>query len=210
MIGDLKFYKQLIDEYDYAVSDLSNNLSEVQEVVTILKGYEGTDIREFSENLRYYKVIKVASGDGSGVDKLELSIPIEAKRELLNRLEQNIFLFGQGVNVNSDKFSNGASGVALKFLYSLLDMKAGITERKFVVAIKELLWFLCEYVSISGDGSYSPSDVAVVFNRRMIVNEKETAEIASVSQGIISDRTIIAHHPWTEDINDELEGLKQV
>ena len=208
MVNDLKFYKNLVDDYDLCVSDLSNNLAEVQEVVTVLKGYEGTDLREFSENLRYYKVIKVAAGDGSGVDKLEISIPIEAKREMLNRLEENIFTFGQGINVKSDKFGNAASGVALKFLYSLLDMKTGITERKFVVAIKEVIWFLCEYIAMTGGGKFESSTVAVVFSRRLIANELELAQIAQGSKGIISDETIIAHHPWTEDVDFEMKNVK--
>lgn len=93
--SDLKFYKELMDEYDLNVSDLANNLAEVQEVMTVLKGYEGTDLAEFRENLRYYKTIKASSEQGSVVDKLELNIPVEAKRELLDRLEENIFLFGQ-------------------------------------------------------------------------------------------------------------------
>ncbi|OQB14571.1 MAG: Phage portal protein, SPP1 Gp6-like [Firmicutes bacterium ADurb.Bin193] len=206
MLSDLKFYKQLIDDYDINMSDFSNNLSEIQEVVTVLKGYEGTDLREFSENLRYYKVIKVGSGDGSGVEKLELSIPVEAKRELLNRLEENIFLFGQGVNVKTDRFGASPSGIALKFLYSLLDMKAGITERKFVVAVKEVLWFLFEYAAISKDVRYDPDTVAVVFDKRMVLNELEMAQIALHSKGIISDRTIISHHPWTEDVDDEIKN----
>jgi len=164
-------------------------------------------LREFIENLRYYKVVKVSGTDGSGVEKLDISIPVEAKRELLDRLEKNIFMFGQGVNVNTEKFGNGSSGVALKFLYSLLDMKAGITERKFVVGIKNLLWFLCEYYAMNFGVRYDPKQVAVVFTRRMIVNELELAEIANKSKGVISDRTIAAHHPWTEDVNDEISNI---
>lgn len=210
MIGDLKFYKQLIDDYDLNMSDLSNNLAEIQEVVTVLKGYEGTDLSEFAENLRYYKVIKVSAGDGSGVDKLEFSIPVEAKREILSRLEENIFLFGQGVNVKTDRFGSSPSGVALKFLYSLLDMKAGITERKFIVAVKEILWFLFEYYSMVEGVRYNPDSVAVIFGKRMISNELELSQIASESKDVISDRTIIAHHPWTEDVDDEIERVGKV
>jgi SPP1 family phage portal protein len=207
MLGDLTFYKQLVDDYDATVSDLSNNLAEVQDTVTVLKGYEGTDLREFAENLRYYKVVKVNAGDGSGVDKLEISIPVEAKRELLNRLEENIFLFGQGINVKADKFSNAPSGAAMKFLYSLLDMKAGMTERKFTVAIKEVLWFLFEYIAMTDGIRYDAGAVAVVFGKRTAANELDAAEIALRSKGVISDATIIAHHPWVEDVDDELKRL---
>lgn len=210
MMGDLQFYKGLIDEYDMCLSDFANNLSEIQEVVTVLRGYEGTDLREFADNLRYYKIIKVSGENGSGVDKLEISVPVEAKKELLDRLEKNIFVFGQGVDSKVDKFSNSSSGVALKFLYSLLDMKAGITQRKFIVAIKKLLNFMCDYEAVINKKFYDYKSVSVVFSKRMIESELEIAEIAEKSKGIISDRTIITHHPWTEDVDDEIKGLNNL
>lgn len=206
-ISDLKFYKELVDNYDLNVSDLANNLAEVQEIITILKGYEGTDLSEFNENLRYYKTIKVS--EEGGVDKLELNIPIEAKKEMLDRLEENIFLFGQGVNMKTDKFGNSPSGVALKFLYSLLDLKASIMERKFRKAIKRLLWFTTEYINIIDKKDYDSTTVQVTFRKTMITNDKEDVEIAKNSKGVISDETIIANHPWVEDVAVEMKRLKK-
>lgn len=207
--SDLKFYKELIDEYDLNVSDLANNLAEVQEVITILKGYEGTDLAEFKENLRYYKAIKVSGEQGSGVDKLELNIPIEAKKELLDRLEENIFLFGQGVNMKTDRFGNSPSGVALKFLYSLLDLKASVMERKFRKSVKRLLWFATEYINMIDKKKYDNTTVQVTFRKTMITNDKENVEIAKESKGIISDETIIANHPWVENVTEELDKIKK-
>ena len=206
-IPDLKFYKELIDLYDKNIADLANNLEEVQEIITVLKGYEGTNLSEFYENLRYYKAIKV-SGEG-GVDKLELNIPIEAKKEMLDRLEENIFLFGQGVNMKTDRFGNSPSGVALKFLYSSLDLKASIMERKFRKAIKRLLWFATEYINIIDKKNYDSTTVQVTFRKTMITNDKEDVEIARDSKGIISDETIIANHPWVEDVAVEQQRLKE-
>lgn len=204
---DIIFYKELVDEYDLNISDLANNLDEVQEIITILKGYEGTDLSEFKENLRYYKAIKV-SGEG-GVDKLELNIPIEAKKEMLDRLEENIFLFGQGVNMKTDRFGNSPSGVALKFLYSLLDLKASIMERKFRKSIKRLIWFATEYINMVQKRNYVSEDVQVTFRKTMITNDKEDVEIAAQSKGIISDETIVANHPWVEDVSKEIEAVKK-
>jgi len=206
-LSDLKFYKELIDLYDMNIADLANNLEEVQEVITILKGYEDTDLSEFKENLRYYKAIKV-SGEG-GVDKLELNIPIEAKKEMLDRLEENIFLFGQGVNMKTDRFGNSPSGVALKFLYSSLDLKASIMERKFRKSIKRLLWFATEYINIIDKKDYDSTTIQVTFRKTMITNDKEDVEIAKDSKGIISDETIIANHPWVEDVAVEKERLEK-
>lgn len=208
-VSDLKFYKELIDEYDSNVSDLANNLEDIQEVITILKGYENTNLSEFNENLRYYKTIKVRAEPGSGVDKLEFNIPIEAKKEMLDRLEDNMFLFGQGVNMKTDKFGNSPSGVALKFLYSLLDLKASTMERKFRKSVKRLLWFATEYINIVDKTDYDNTTVQVTFRKTMIANDKEDVEVAKNSKGIISDETIIANHPWVEDVATEIERLKK-
>ena len=208
-VSDLKFIKDLIDSYDKNVSDLANNLDEVQEIITVLKGYEGTDLAEFKENLRYYKAIKVSGEQGSGVDKLELEIPVEARKEMLDRLEENIFLFGQGVNLKTDRFGNSPSGVALKFLYSQLDHKASIMERKFRKAIKRLLWFVTEYINIIDNKDYDSTTVQVTFRKTMITNDREDTEIASLSKGVISDETIVANHPWVEDVAEELDRLKK-
>lgn len=208
-VSDLKFYKELIDAYDMNVSDLANNLEDIQEVITILKGYEGTNLDEFTENLRYHKIIKVSAEPGSGVDKLEIQIPIEAKKELLNRLEENIFLFGQGVNMKTDKFGNSPSGVALKFLYALLDLKASTMERKFRKAIKRLLWFATEYINIIDKKTYDNTTIQTTFRKTMIANDKEDVEIGKLSYGIISDETIIANHPWVENVAEEQSRLKK-
>lgn len=206
-VSDLKFYKELIDAYDSNVSDLGNDLEEVQEVLTVLKGYDGTNLSEFNDNKRYYKAVKVSeSGD---VTKLEMKIPVEAKREMLNRLEENIFLFGQGVNVKTDKFGDNASGVALKFLYASLDLKASTMERKFRRSVKRLLWFATEYINIVEKKKYKSTDVQVTFKKTMIANDKENVEIANASKGIISDETIIANHPWVENVSLEMERLEQ-
>lgn len=206
-VSDLKFYKELVDAYDSNVSDLANDLEEIQEVIKVLKGYDSTNLSEFNENLRYYKTIKV-SGDG-GVDKLEMQIPVEAKKEMLDRLEENIFLFGQGVNMKTDKFGNSPSGVALKFLYAALDLKASTMERKFRKSVKRLLWFATEYINIIDKKDYKSTDIQVTFKKTMISNDKEDVEIARDSQGIISDETIIANHPWVEDVALEMKRLEE-
>jgi SPP1 family phage portal protein len=83
----------------------------------VIKGYGGVDNQELMDNLRYYKLVKV--DEGGGVDTIKQDIPIEAFNEFANRIEENIFLFGQGVNVKSDKFGNAASGIALKFMFAM-------------------------------------------------------------------------------------------
>ena len=205
-VSDLKFYKELIDLFDIVNSDMANDLEEIQKIITVLKGYAGTNLNEFMNDLRYFKVVKV--DDTGGVEKLEQSIPIEAWKEFKEGLKEAIYTFGQGVNVSTDKFGNSPSGVALKFIYSLLDMKCSIMERKLRKAIKEFLWFVTEYINIKYKKDFDYKDIQVTFRKTMITNDAEDVEMAQKSKGIISDKTIIANHPWVEVVQDELRELE--
>jgi len=57
--ADLKYYKEQIDVYDIIVSDLANDLTDVQKLLFVLKGYGGQSLSEFLQNLRYYRAIQV-------------------------------------------------------------------------------------------------------------------------------------------------------
>ena len=188
--SDLVYYKSLIDAYDNRVSDNQNSFDEIQELITILKGYEGENLSDFMQNLKYYKAIKV-SEDG-GVDTLQQEIPMDSINTHLDRLEDNIFTFGMGVDTNTDKFGNAPSGIALKFLFSLLDLKATTTERKIRPAIQELIWYLAEYLEISNQGKYDYKSVDFTFQYNVMMNELEQSTIAKDSKGIISDENYIS------------------
>jgi len=207
MTGDLQQYKELIDNYDKNVSDLANNLEDIQDAVWVLKNYAGQSLKEFQENLRYYKALKV---DGEGDAKtITIEIPIEAKKEHLDRLEENIYTFGQGVNTKTDKFGNCPTGVALKFMYALLDLKADKTERKFKRAIREFLWFIAEYFKYAEKKEYDYRAIQITFNKSILINEAEKIQSATISKGLISDETIVANHPWVENPQEELERLEE-
>lgn len=43
----------------------------------------------------------------------------------------------------------------------------------------------------------------------MLINESEAIENCSKSVGILSNETIVAQHPWTTDVELELERLQK-
>jgi SPP1 family phage portal protein len=207
MTGDLNQYKSLIDDYDEKNSVRADDLDEIQEAVDVLKNYQGQSLDEYQHNKRYFKAIKV--GRDGDVDQLTIDLPTEAHKEHLDRLEENIITFGQGVDPKTDEFGGNASGVSLKFLYSLLDLKADKTERKFQRAFRKLFWFIAEYLSISEGVDYDPQVVKVKFDRSMIANEKEKVEMANKSKGVISDKIVLENHPWVDDSDKELGRIRQ-
>lgn len=205
---DLQFYKQIIDAWDRRVSDNQNNFDEIQELIYVLKNYEGENLGEFMRNLKQYKAINVA-GDG-GVETMTAETPMASIQIHMENLRESLFTQGQGVNVSTDKFGQSPSGVALEFLYSLLDLKASALERKWRPGLQELLWFLCEYLDIKGEGKFDYKKVDFVFKKRRIRNDLEAATIAQMSFGTgISDETRLSNHPWVNDVSQELERVEK-
>jgi SPP1 family phage portal protein len=206
-VSDLTFYKAIIDAYDLMRSDIANTLEDIQSFIYVLKGYEGTSLSEFINNVKRYKTIAVSDEPGSGVDTLRAEIPVEATESHLNRLKEEIYTFGQGVNSSPDKFGNAPSGVAIKNLYSLLDMKASIHERKLAKGLESFMWFVCEYLSISGQGDFDYKDITYTFNKSIMVNESELLDNLTKSQASLE--TKLEHDPFVTDVDKELKRLEQ-
>lgn len=201
---DLSLVKDLIDQYDKVVSGLADDLEEIQSAVFVLKGYQGTDPSEFSTNLRYFKLIKVDE-DGS-VNKLEVHIPIEAKDSHVKRLEDDIYRMGMGVDVSAEKLGN-SSGVALKFIYSLLDLKADIAETQFKRGIRHFMRIIAAWYAVLTGVTFSRKDVKVVFNRSLIINTKEQIVNVVNSVGLVSAETLLSNHPFVTDVDFEIQRM---
>lgn len=116
---------------------------------------------------------------------------------------------GQSINKDLDKFGSAPSGVALKFMYSGLDLKCNVLETEFKMAFENLLYFINIYLSESGQGVYENIDVDIIFNRDMEINQTEVITNCVNSKGTISDKTIIANHPWVSDVEKEEKALEE-
>ncbi|MDR7856314.1 phage portal protein [Tissierella sp.] len=207
-LPDLQFVKTLVDNYDLTRSDIGNLLEEIKNIVYILKGYGGESLGEFVRDLAYYKGILIDADDNSGVDKVENNINIDAAKTHYEALKKDIFDFGQGVDKNSDKLGNSPSGIALKFIYSGLDLKCNALEGWFKWGFEELVRFIKIYLGITKQ-SVSEKEITIVFNRDIAINESQAITDCQNSKGVISDKTIIANHPWVESVEDEIKQIEE-
>lgn len=204
---DLKNIKPLIDVYAKVFSGFVNDLEDIQEVIFVLTNYGGADLNEFLNDLKFYKTIKVESdgdGDKSGVSTLTIDLPVEAREKLLTITRKCIFEQGMGIDPDPQNFGN-SSGVALKFLYSLLELKSGLMETEFRPSFGRLIRCICRVTGIQ----IKDDAIIQTWTRTMVQNDQEMAQIAQVSAGIISDETIIRNHPWVENPQDEIDRLAE-
>ena len=200
--GDLCNVKPLIDTYDKVFSGFVDDLEDIQEVIFILSGYGGESREEFLQELKKYKTVNIENTEGGGLTTLNIEIPVEARKEMLALCRKAIFEQGQGVDPDPQNFGN-SSGVALKFLYSLLDLKAGLTETEFKLGFGRLIRIIC------GQWGFEPEQIIQTWTRTAVTNDIELADICAKSSNIISKLSVLKNHPFVENAESELEQLKE-
>ncbi len=208
LVSDLKKYKDLIDVYDVVVSGYANDLEDIQQLIYVLENYGGENLSEFLSDLKRYKTIKTettASGTKGGVSTLKIDIPVEARNSILDILKKQIYESGQALQQDNENFGN-ASGVALKFFYRKLELKAGLTQIEFEKGLNHLIRVIMKFLKISDAEKRS---ITQTWTRNMISNDSENAQIAADSVNIISDETILKNHPWVENPEDELKKIQK-
>lgn len=201
--GDLDKIKNLIDSYDKTYSGFVDDLEDIQQVVFVLTNYGGADLKQFLSDLKYYKTIQVESAgsdDKSGVSTLTIDIPVEARDKLLDITRKAIFDMGQGIDPQQQGFDN-TSGEAMKFLYSLLELKAGMMETEFRDGFGELVRAIGRYYG------KEPEQIVQTWTRTSIRNDAELVDMCQKSVGVISTKTILKNHPFVENAEDEEKEL---
>lgn len=201
--NDLKKYKHLIDLEDKVLSGFANDLEDIQQIIYILEDYGGEDLKEFLGDLKRYKAIQTESGNGGGgVKTLQIDIPVEARKIILDELPKRIYNAGQALDKNIESFGQ-ASGVALKFFYRKLELKAGLTETEFKKGFKELIRAILRHFKKDVN-----VNIQQTYTRNMIANDLENAQIAQMSSGLLPRKLVWKNHPWVESV-EHTEMLMQ-
>ena len=114
------------------------------------------------------------------MDTLTPQMDITALREHYEQLKRDIAEDGQAVDKDPDKYGNSPSGVALRFMYAGLDLKCNLMENEFKLGFEQLLFFVDEYLKITGKGDFTAVGWILCLTaiwRSMKVNRYKTAVI---------------------------------
>ena len=203
---DLEGVKSLIDNYDKGTSDAFNDLDDIQELMWVVKGFDGQNAAVLRENFKKYRLLIIGEGDDAHAEKAE--IPTTAREQALIRTKRDTFIFGQGVDLDPDRIGD-ASGVALQFMYSWLDLKADNMITEVIPALKAFFGFIFKAMEKDNVNiETKPSDITFTFNKTMITNEKEQSELANASVGSVSEPTRLANDPRVDDVAKEIELME--
>lgn len=211
--GDLEMYRPIIDAIDKLVSGFANDIDDMQEIIWVIKNYAGefsdtdydsagNEVKREIDLLRKIKARKLISVEGDGgVETLRGEIPYEARGRFLDILMRQLYISAMAVDP-FPKAIGQASGVYIDFLYSLLELKAGMTETEFRPAVNTLCRAAMRWLKIE------PRDVEQVWIRNKPRDALETVEMmAKTPEGVLSRETMTKSHPLAEGWQEERKRI---
>ena len=203
--------KCLQDAYNNIISNFANQMEEdIHSTILVIKNYDGEDLGRLRANLATYGIIKVRSYEGSegGVDTLQIEVNAENYKVLLSLLKDAIIENARGYDAKDDRMSGNPNQMNIQSMYSDIDLDANGIEMEFQASMEELLWFVNQHLANTGRGSFEGTEVKVIFDRDVLINETEVINNCKNSVGILSDETIVKMHPWVSDPEQELQRIK--
>jgi SPP1 family phage portal protein len=207
--GQPKSIKSLIDAYDMISSATTNNQIDLVELYWVIQGYGGEVAAQIAKKLQINKAVTVEGGENGNVTAQQVTLSVEERCKWLDMLRHDIYHFGMGIDTSDEQLGNNPSGVALKFKYTQLDLKANPLILKLKKALKELFWFITEDINRKQGTQFDSSKIKVTINKTMITNDNETVQMIMQSRGLVPDKTLLAAHPLVDDVNQAMKDLEE-
>lgn len=208
----IKMVKSLQDGLNIIESNFQNSMEEdTRNTILVLMNYDGENLGEFRRNLSTYGAVKVRTVDGAGGDikKLQIEVNSDNYKAILEIFKKAIIENAMGYDAKDDRLNGNPNQMNILSMYSDIDLDASNMETEYQASFEELLFFVNSYIANAGIGDFENEDIDIIFNRDMMISESETIENCVRSEGILSDETIVAMHPWIDDVQAELERIRE-
>ena len=208
----IRMVKCLQDALNQVLSDFQNNMEEdPRTTILVLKNYDGTNLADFRHNLATFGAIKVTTVDGvqGGVETLNVEVNAANYQAILMQLKRAIVENGRGFDAKEERMDGDPNQMNIESMYTDIDLDVNAMESEFQAGFEELKWFIDMYLQQQNKGDFTKEKVEFVFNRDIFINEDAKIENCVKSVGIISNKTILARHPWVTNLERELAQLEE-
>lgn len=202
--GDFEAVISLIDAYDKMESDTLNDFEYFVDAYLALYGFtaDGDDVAQMKEN----RILLM--DEGTKAEWLIKQTSDTYVENMKNRLDADIHKFAKCPNMADKEFASNASGVAIKFKLLGTENLVSIKERKFKRGLQQRLELMSMINSVLREG-FDWRAIDIIFTRNIPSNDTDIANMVNTLKDIVSEKTLLAQIPFVEDVQDELERLKQ-
>lgn len=202
--GDFEQVISLIDAYDKMESDSLNDFEYFVDAYLALYGFtaDAEDVAQMKEN----RVLLM--DEGTSAEWLVKQTSDAYIENIKNRLDKDIHKFAKCPNMSDQEFASNASGIAIKFKLLGTENLVSIKERKFKRGLQQRLELISMINSVLGEG-FDWRAIDIIFTRNIPSNDTDIANMVNTLKDIVSEETLLAQIPFVEDVQTELEKLKQ-
>lgn len=204
MTGDFEKVISLIDAYDKMESDSLNDFEYFTDCYLALYGFtaDSEDIQEMKEK----RVLLM--DEGTSAEWLVKNANDQNIENMKIRLDADIHKFSKCPNLADKEFSSNASGVAIKFKLLGTENLISIKERKFKKGLQQRLELISQINNLISSG-FDWRSIEIIFTRNIPSNDTDIAAVVNQLEGIVSDETLLAQIPFVDDVQAELDRVKQ-
>lgn len=181
-----------IDAYDLGMSGFVNNMTDAQNILTIISGYDGMNKADLIQLKDWMRTQGIVQADEGKIDVKQIDHDVNGRVEFLKQLETYIYAQFGGLDVHT--VMAGQTNDHISAAYEPLNAQADDFEDQITKGIRPLLAML-------------GIDDAPIFNRKAIANETETIRsiLDEYQAGLLDKQTALRKLPNID--NDEIEGI---
>ena len=205
--------KSLQDGINLMLSTFQNNMEEdSRNTILVLVNYEGENLGEFRRNLATYGAIKVANRTdrtGGDVKTLQVEVNAENYKAILTLFKKALIENAKGFDSKDERLMGTPNEMNIQSIYNDIDLDANGMETEFQAAFEDLLWFVDAHFANTGQGGLNPSDVEIIFNRDALINKSTLIDNLVKSEGLLSRKTLLSHHPLVNDVEEEMRRIAE-
>lgn len=144
---------------------------------------------------------------GGHAEFLEKDASSQKITEILENIEQKIHKISNVPDFSSDAFAT-SSGIAMKMKMLGFTNAAGTIEKTMRKVLQRRIELICAILQIS-NGETLWRDISINFNERMPENVDDIAVKVNNFRGLVSDKTLLGQIPFIEDVDEELEAVRE-
>lgn len=208
LLGGAEKVLSLIDGIDRTVSDCNSEVEAFKLAYLLVYGVQIDDkTLEEAKRTGCFNIPPMGATE-SKIEYLTKQINDTFVENHLNRLEKNIYKFGQTPNFSDEAFASTTSGVAMKVRLFPLETRCAMFERKLHAAniyMFKVLSSAWEKKQIFID----PLEVIIEYKRTFPLDLQYEATVLSALKGNVSDQTALGLMSFIDNPEYEQELMEQ-
>lgn len=208
--GDYENVLTLIDMYNLLQSDRINDKEQFVDALLVLYGQLAGDTSE--EKIETARLLKemglLELGAENRAEYLSKTFN-ESEIEVLRKsVVSDIHKISKVPDLTDENFAGNSSGVAMKYKLLGLEQLAQTKEGYYRKGIKERIVLYANILNIKKI-AVEVDDIEITFTRSLPTNLLEISQTVMNFKGLVSDETLLKLLDFIEDVNAEMERIKE-